>query len=151
LRCAGTLEEVLTAMLDGVVPALDDVPEDMRAELVEMTWWDDVRLIETADAAMPEEDQARMVELSTSGPSSPAEQEALEALRTDYGRITTLRRLRATRCSVSAAGSRFWLSPSLMHHPRRAVTPAPLEQRCHDSNHLTQERHGGGAPHGETA
>jgi hypothetical protein len=28
------LEEVLTAMLDGVVPSLEDVPEDMRAELV---------------------------------------------------------------------------------------------------------------------
>ncbi|WP_058556056.1 hypothetical protein [Thiohalocapsa sp. ML1] len=27
------LEEVLTAMLDGVVPSLDDVPEDMRTEL----------------------------------------------------------------------------------------------------------------------
>jgi hypothetical protein len=89
------LEEVLTAMLDGVVPSIDDVPEDMRAELVEMTWWNDTRLMEAADATMPEEDQARMVELSTNGPSSPAEQEELEALRTDYGQIT-LRKARAT-------------------------------------------------------
>jgi hypothetical protein len=37
------LEELLTAMLDGVVPSLDDVPEDMRTELVETTWWDDAR------------------------------------------------------------------------------------------------------------
>jgi hypothetical protein len=44
---------------------------------------------------MPEEDQARMVELSTNGPSSPAEQEELEALRTAYGQIT-LRKARAT-------------------------------------------------------
>jgi hypothetical protein len=89
------LEEVLTAMLDGVVPSLDDVPEDMRTELIEMTWWDDARLMEAADAVLPDEDQARMVELSTSGPSSPAQQEALEALRTDYGRIT-LGKARAT-------------------------------------------------------
>jgi len=47
------LEDVLTAMLDGVVPSLDDVPEDMPTELVEMTWWDDARLMEAADAAMP--------------------------------------------------------------------------------------------------
>jgi hypothetical protein len=36
-----------------------------------------------------------MVELSTDGPSSPAAQQELEALRTDYGRIT-LREARAT-------------------------------------------------------
>ena len=40
------LEEVITAMLDGVLPSLEDVPEDMQAELVEMTWWDDARLME---------------------------------------------------------------------------------------------------------
>ena len=99
------LEEVLTAMLDGVVPSLDDVPEDMRAELVEMTWWDDARLMEAADATMPE-DQARMVELSTSGSSSPAQQEALEDLRTDYGRIT-LRKARATALLSIRGGKRF--------------------------------------------
>ena len=99
------LEEVLTAMLDGVVPSLDDVPEDMRAELVEMTWWDDARLMEAADAMMPE-DQARMVELSTSGSSSPAQQEALEELRTDYGRIT-LRKARATALLSIRSGKRL--------------------------------------------
>jgi predicted transcriptional regulator len=46
------LEEVLTAMLEGAVPSLDDVPEDVRPELVEMTWWDDARLIEAANARM---------------------------------------------------------------------------------------------------
>jgi hypothetical protein len=33
-------ETMKTTMLDGVVPTLDEVPEDMRAELVEMAWWD---------------------------------------------------------------------------------------------------------------
>jgi len=46
-------------MLDSVVPSLDDVPEDMCTELVEITWLDDARLMEGADATMPEEDQAR--------------------------------------------------------------------------------------------
>lgn len=31
-------------MLNGVVPSLDDVPEDMRTELVDMTWSNDARL-----------------------------------------------------------------------------------------------------------
>lgn len=88
------LEDVLTAMLDGVVPSLDDVPENMRAELVEMTWWDDARLMEAANATMPEEEQARMVELSMNGPSSPLQQEELEDQRTAYGEIT-LRKARA--------------------------------------------------------
>jgi hypothetical protein len=100
------LEEVLTAMLEGVVPSLDDVPEDMRAELVEMTWWDDARLMEAAHSVMPEEDQARMVELSTSGPSSSAEQDELDALRTDYGRIT-LRKARATALLSIRSGKRL--------------------------------------------
>ena len=100
------LEEVLTAMLDGVVPSLDDVPEDMRAELVEMAWWDDTRLMEAADARMPEEDQARMVELSTDGPSSPSQQQALEGLRTDYGRIT-LRKARAAALLSLRSGKRL--------------------------------------------
>ena len=99
------LEEVLTAMLDGVVPSLDDVPEDMRTELVDMTWWDDARLMEAADAMMSEEDQARMVELSTDGPSSPAAQQELEALRAAYGQIT-LRRLRATALLSIRSGKR---------------------------------------------
>ena len=100
------VEEVLTAMLDGVAPSLDDAPEDIRAELVEMTWWEDARLMEAADATMSEEDQARTVELSTSGPSSPAEQEELEALRTDDGRIT-LRKARARALLSIRSGERL--------------------------------------------
>lgn len=42
------LEDGLAAMLDGVLPALDDVPDDMQAELVEMTWWDDATLMTAA-------------------------------------------------------------------------------------------------------
>ena len=100
------VEEVLTAMLDGVAPSLDDVPEDIRAELVEMTWWEDARLMEAADATMPEEEQARMVELSADEPSSPAAQKELEALRTAYGQIT-LRKERATAMLSIRSGKRL--------------------------------------------
>ena len=100
------VEEVLTAMLDRVAPSLDDVPEDMRAELVEMTWWEDARLMEAADATMPEEEQARMVELSADEPSSPAAQKELEALRTAYGQIT-LRKERATAMLSIRSGKRL--------------------------------------------
>jgi hypothetical protein len=93
----------------GVVPSLEDVPEDMRAELVERTWSDDNRLMEAADAMMPEEDQARMVELSANGASSPAEREELEeleALRTAYGHIT-LRKARAAALLSIRGGKRL--------------------------------------------
>ncbi len=58
------VEEVITAMLDGVLPSLDDVPADMQAELVEMTWLDDDALLSVADATMSDEDQQRLVDLS---------------------------------------------------------------------------------------
>ena len=119
------LEEVLTAMLDRVVPSLDDVPEDMRTELVEMTWWDDARLMEAADATMLEDDQARMVELSTNGPSSPAEREELEALRTDYGQ-TTLRKARATALLSIRSGKRILAVAIADPPPDSGCNPGPV-------------------------
>jgi len=119
------LEEVLTAMLDGVVPSLDDVPEDMRTELVEMTWWDDARLMQAADAMMSEEDQARMVELSTDGPSSPAAQQELEALRRAYGQIT-LRKARATALLSIRSGKRVLAVAIADPPPEPGCNPGPV-------------------------
>ena len=62
-------------MLDNVVPSREDVLQDMRAELVEMSWWDDARLMEAAGAQMPAEDQARMSVPSARGLSTASEQE----------------------------------------------------------------------------
>jgi hypothetical protein len=62
--------------------------------------------MDAADAAMPAEYQARLVELSTSGWSSPAQQEELRALRADYGRIT-LRKARATALLSIRSGRRL--------------------------------------------
>lgn len=47
-----------------------------------------------------------MVELSTNGPSSPAEQDELKALRTDYGRFT-LRKAQATPLLSIRSGKRL--------------------------------------------
>lgn len=88
------VEEVLTAMLDGVLPAFNDVPGDMRSELVEMTWWDDGKLMEAADAMLSAEEQARMAEFSRRDVLTKTERIALDQLRTAYAQIT-LRKARA--------------------------------------------------------
>lgn len=100
------LEEVITAMLEGVLPSLDDVPEDMQAELVEMTWWDDARLMEAADATMPDVRQRRMAQLGAKDGPSDLEREALERLRREYGRVT-LRKARALALLSIRSGKRL--------------------------------------------
>jgi hypothetical protein len=88
------VEDVITAMLDGVLPALDDVPAEMQAELVEMTWLDDVALQAIAGAILSDADQQRLVELSGRDTLSDTEREELDGLRDRYGKAT-LRRARA--------------------------------------------------------
>ncbi len=100
------LEEVITAMLDGVLPALEDIPADMQAELVEMTWFDDDALLSVAEAAMPEEDQQRLVDLSARDALGSAEQEELDELRSSYGKVT-LRKARALALLSVRSGKRL--------------------------------------------
>jgi hypothetical protein len=100
------VEDILAAMLDGVLPALDEVPADMQAELVEMTWWDDATLMAAADEMLSEAEQRRMVELSAAQPLSDDEREELETLRAEYGRIT-LRKARAMALLSIRSGKRL--------------------------------------------
>jgi hypothetical protein len=100
------LEEVLTAMLDGALPALDDVPADMQAELVETTWWDDATLMAIADQTLSEAQQLHLAQLSATAPSSDAQREELEALRAEYGK-TTLRKARAMALLSIRSGKRL--------------------------------------------
>ena len=88
------VEDVITAMLDGVLPALDDVPAEMQAELVEMTWLDDLALQAIAGAVRSDADQRRLAELIGSDSLSGAQREALDGLRDRYGQVT-LRKARA--------------------------------------------------------
>lgn len=100
------LEDVLAAMLDGVLPALDDVPDEMQAELVEMTWWDDATLMKAADALLSEAAQRRLAQFSAKAPLSDAEHETLDALRAEYGKIM-LRKARAMALLSIRSGQRL--------------------------------------------
>jgi hypothetical protein len=88
------LEEVLASMLEGALPALDEVPPWMQAELVAMTWLDDHALMMVADERMPAQDQQRLAELSTNAGLSAEERQTLQTLRDRYGQLT-LRKARA--------------------------------------------------------
>ena len=100
------VEEVITAMLDGVLPLLDDVPPDMQAELVEMTWLDDDALFAVADATMSDADQQRLADLSSRDALAAGEQEELETLRDSYGKAT-LRKARALALLSVRSGKRL--------------------------------------------
>ena len=87
--------EVIVALLDGVLPSLEDAPEQLRDELLEMTWLDDNRLLEIADAQMSAKDQVRLAALSgCSDKLSGEDQREMVALRECYGAMT-LRKARA--------------------------------------------------------
>jgi hypothetical protein len=104
------LAEVITAMLDGVLPSLEDVPQDMQAELVEMTWWDDARLIDIVGASMSDAQQQRLARLSTAEGSSELDRKELDALRCEYGRVT-LRKARAFALLSVRSGRRLLALP----------------------------------------
>ena len=88
------LEEVITAVLDVALPALEDVPPAIRADLVAMTWLDDQALLSIANAALSDEDQRRLVDLSGRDTLTAREQHDLQTLRDAYGQVT-LRKARA--------------------------------------------------------
>ena len=82
------LEEVITALLDVALPALEDVPPAIRADLVAMTWLDDQALLSIAKAALSDDDQRRVVDLSGRDTLTAREQHDLQTLRDAYGRMT---------------------------------------------------------------
>jgi hypothetical protein len=100
------MEEVITAMLDGVLPSLDDVSTDMQADLVEMTLLDDDALLSIANATMSDEDQQRLADLSGRDALATAEQEELVTRRDSYGKAT-LRKARALALLSVRSGKRL--------------------------------------------
>lgn len=91
------LEEVIISVLATAFPDVEDVPLDMRAELARMTWLGDQELWAIAHSAMAEEQQEQMCHLArlqTERPLTQGEQDTLDALRQEYGRVT-LRKARA--------------------------------------------------------
>jgi len=88
------VEEMLSTMLDAVLPEVDDVPAELQAELARMTWLNDAKLWELANQAMPEKHQERLqtlIELQSEQSLTKGEREKMDALRAEYGRITLLK------------------------------------------------------------
>jgi hypothetical protein len=91
------VEEVLAAALAATLPDVENVPQDMQDELARMTWLSDQALWDIAHTTMSHEHQQqllRLTELQDHRPLTTQEQETLETLRQEYGRIT-LRKARA--------------------------------------------------------
>jgi len=76
-----TLPEDLTVILEGALPALDDVPHEMQAKLVEMTWLDDQSLLKIANESMSPQEQEQLAKLSMEADLRPNEQAILQSLR----------------------------------------------------------------------
>jgi hypothetical protein len=88
------VEEVLCDLLVAVLPAMQDVPDDMQAELIRMTWLDSQALWRIAReqmSAVAQEQFQQLTHLQGRRPLTPDEQAQLDALRQDYGRMTLLK------------------------------------------------------------
>ena len=101
-----SLEEVLTVTLTSNLLDVEDVPAEMQAELLQMTWLSDQELLNIADTYLNETEQAQLISLSERQAqvlTSQEEQRALQALRGRYGQIT-LRKARALALLSLRAG-----------------------------------------------
>ncbi|MFO1431386.1 MAG: hypothetical protein U1F76_14790 [Candidatus Competibacteraceae bacterium] len=101
-----SLEEVLTVTLTSNLLDVEDVPAEMQAELLQMTWLSDQELLNIADTYLNETEQAQLISLSERQAqvlTSQEEQGALQTLRERYGQIT-LRKARALALLSLRAG-----------------------------------------------
>ncbi len=88
------VEDVLGDLLCAVLPAVHDVPEDLRAELLRMTWLPSQELWVLAQAHMPTAAQEQLLQLThlqEQRALTPDEQTQIETLRQTYGRTTLLK------------------------------------------------------------
>ena len=88
------VEEVLSDLLASVLPTMQDVPDDMQAELVRMTWLESQELWRIAReqmSAASQEQLQQLTHLQGQRPLTLDEQAQLDALRQEYGRMTLLK------------------------------------------------------------
>ena len=88
------VEEILRDILAATLPSVSDAPADMQADLTRMTWLDNQELWRIAESQMSIAAQEHLQELThaqAQRPLSGAEQEHLDALRQEYGRMTLLK------------------------------------------------------------
>ena len=89
------LEQVIAAVLEAALPALDDIPPELQSSLLEMTWLGDGPLLQIAQSTLSETEQRRLSDLSQRCADLTAgEQAELALLRECYGELT-LRKARA--------------------------------------------------------
>ncbi len=80
------VEEVLSDLLTAVLPAVHDVPADLQAELMRMTWFESQELWRLARSQMSTEKQEQMQQLSHLQEQrilTVKEQQQLDILRND--------------------------------------------------------------------
>ena len=85
------VEDVLRDFLAAVLPSLQDVPTAMQAELTKMTWLSNQALWQIAQSSLSTSTQDELRTLSMTQEQralTPAEQQRLEILRQEYGRVT---------------------------------------------------------------
>ena len=88
------VEEVLRDLLVAVHPAMQDVPDDMQAELIRMIWLDSQELWRIAReqmSAVGQEQLQQLTYLQGRRPLTQDEQAQLDALRQDYGHVILLK------------------------------------------------------------
>lgn len=88
------VEEVLSEMLSAMLPSVQDAPSALQIELMSMTWLDNDELWQMARGQMAVSAQEQMQQLSQlqgERPLTKEEEQQLEALRQEYGRITLIK------------------------------------------------------------
>jgi hypothetical protein len=88
------VEEVLRDLLAAVLPTMQDVPDDMQAELLRMTWLDSQvlwRMAREQMSAAAQKQLQHLTHLQGQRPLTPDEQVQLDTLRQEYGRMTLLK------------------------------------------------------------
>ncbi len=88
------VEEVLSEMLSAILPSVQDAPSTLQIELMRMTWLDNDELWQIARGQMADSAQEQMQQLSQlqgERPLTEEEEQQLEALRQEYGRITLIK------------------------------------------------------------
>ncbi|WP_040528748.1 hypothetical protein [Lamprocystis purpurea] len=102
------LEQVLAAVLEAALPGLDDVPSELQARLLEMTWLGDGPLLTIAHSAMSESEQERLSDLGQRSAGLTSEEQAeLALLRECYGAITLQKAWAYALLSIRSGKARF--------------------------------------------
>ena len=82
------VNELFAQTISSSLPHLDDVPAELQTDLTRMTWLPDAELWRIAHTLMTDEAQNELRDLSMKESLTTAEEQRLNELRNDYGRIT---------------------------------------------------------------